>query len=129
METIIINTENSKTNEAHKFRLSLSDKLNLKNPLKNIALGNLSIYYTWKNIGMILLIYLMVFILLQILKIILNLSLKNMKLYPNKVKNMIVFKIKTGYKLELLSPETMKLLGSTKKVVDKKKKMEKMYQN
>ena len=64
----------------------------------------------------------MVFILLQILKIILNLSLKNMKLYPNKVKNMIVFKIKTGYKLELLSPETMKLLGSTKKVVDKKKK-------
>ena len=129
METIIINTENSKTNEAHKFRLSLSDKLNLKNPQKNIALGNLSIYYTWKNIGMILLIYLMVFILLQILKIILNLSLKNMKLYPNKVKNMIVFKIKTGYKLELLSPETMKLLGSTKKVVDKKKKMEKMYQN
>ena len=115
METIIINTENSKTNEAHKFRLSLSDKLNLKNPQKNIALGNLSIYYTWKNIGMILLIYLMVFILLQILKIILNLSLKNMKLYPNKVKNMIVFKIKTGYKLELLSPETMKLLGSTKK--------------
>ena len=130
METIIINTENSKTNEAHKFRLSLSDKLNLKNPQKNIALGNLSIYYTWKNIGMILLIYLMVFILLQILKIILNLSLKNMKLYPNKVKNMIVFKIKTGYKLELLSPETMKLLESTKKVVDKKKKkMEKMYQN
>ena len=129
METIIINTENSKTNEAHKFRLSLSDKLNLKIPPKNIALGNLSIYYTWKNIGMILLIYLMVFILLQILKIILNLSLKNMKLYPNKVKNMIVFKIKTGYKLELLSPETMKLLGSTKKVVDKKKKMEKMYQN
>ena len=122
METIIINTENSKTNEAHKFRLSLSDKLNLKNPQKNIALGNLSIYYTWKNIGMILLIYLMVFILFQILKIILNLSLKNMKLYPNKVKNMIVFKRKTGYKLELLSPETMKLLGSTKKVVDKKKK-------
>ena len=121
METIIINTENSKTNEAHKFRLSLSDKLNLKNPPKNIALGNLSIYYTWKNIGMILLIYLMVFILLQILKIILNLSLKNMKLYPNKVKNMIVFKIKTGYKLELLSPETMKLLGSTKKDVDKDK--------
>ena len=45
-----MNTENSKTNETHKFRLSLSDKLNLKNPNKNIALGNLSIYYTWKNI-------------------------------------------------------------------------------
>ena len=35
------------------------------------------------------------------------------------MKNRIVFKIKTGYKLELLSPETMKLLESTKKVVDK----------
>ena len=45
-----MNTENSKTNEPHKFRLSLSDKLNLKNPNKNIALGNLSIYQTWKNI-------------------------------------------------------------------------------
>ena len=45
-----MNFENSKTNEPHKFRLSLSDKINLKNPNKNIALGNLSIYYTWKNI-------------------------------------------------------------------------------
>ena len=45
-----MNTENSKTNEPHKFRLSLSNELNLKNRNKNIALGNLSIYYTWKNI-------------------------------------------------------------------------------
>ena len=45
-----MNTENSKTNEPHKFRLSLSDKLNLKNPNKNIALGNLSTCSTWKNI-------------------------------------------------------------------------------
>ena len=45
-----MNTKNSKTNEPHKFRLSLSDKLNLKNPNKNIALCNLSTYYTWKNI-------------------------------------------------------------------------------
>ena len=43
------------------------------------------------------------------------------QIYPNKIKNRIVFKIKTGYKLELLSPETMKLLGSTKKDVDKDK--------
>ena len=47
---MFVNTEKSKTNEPHKFRLSLSDKLNLKNPDKNIAFGNLSIYYTWKNI-------------------------------------------------------------------------------
>ena len=50
METIFMNTENSKTNESHRFRLSLADELNLKNPNKNIALSNLSIYYTWKSI-------------------------------------------------------------------------------
>ena len=42
-------------------------------------------------------------------------------IYPNIIKNRIVFNIKTGYKLELLSPEIMKLLGSTKKDVDKDK--------
>ena len=45
-----MNTENSKTNKSHRFRLSLVDKLNLKDPNKNMALANLSIYYTWKNI-------------------------------------------------------------------------------
>ena len=50
METVFKNTENSKTSEPHRFRLSLADTLNLKNPNKNIALDNLSIYYTWKNI-------------------------------------------------------------------------------
>ena len=50
METIFMNTENSKTNEPHRFKLDLTDKLNLKNPNKNMALGNLSIYYNWKNI-------------------------------------------------------------------------------
>ena len=43
------------------------------------------------------------------------------QIYPNKIKNRIVFKIKTGYKLKLLTPETMKLLGSAKKDVDKDK--------
>ena len=45
-----MNTENSKTNKPYRFGLSLADKLNLKNPNKNIALVNLSIYYTWKKI-------------------------------------------------------------------------------
>ena len=45
-----MNTEISKTNEPHRFKLDLTHKLNLKNPNKNIALANLSIYYTWKNI-------------------------------------------------------------------------------
>ena len=39
----------------------------------------------------------------------------SVEIHVNKIKNRIAFKIKTGYKLELLSPETMKLVGSTKK--------------
>ena len=151
METIFMNTENSKTNEPHKFRLSLSDKLNLKNPNKNIALGNLSIYYTWKNIKStynnnkckfsaptwILLIYLVVHILLQTLKDYFEFIIQKHKtltedspieIYPNRIKNRIAFKIKTSYKLELLTPELMRLLGSTKEVVHKDK-MVKLCQN
>ena len=50
------------------------------------------------------------------------------QVYPKKIKNRIIFKIKTGYKLELLTPETMKLLGSIKKMLIKMK-MEKTCQN
>ena len=45
-----MNTENSKINEPHRFKLDQTDKLNLKNRNKYTALANLSIYYTWKNI-------------------------------------------------------------------------------
>ena len=140
-----MNTENSKTSEPHKFRLSLSDKLNLKNPNKNIALSNLSIYYTWKNIKSAYnnnefkisaptwndtfdlpdgsysisdIQYYFEFIIKKHKTLNEDLPIE---IYPNKIKNRIVFKIKTGYKLELLTPETMRLLGSTKKVVDKDK--------
>ena len=50
METFFMNTKNSKTNESHRFKYYLIDKLDLKNPNKNMALGSLSIYYTWKNV-------------------------------------------------------------------------------
>ena len=50
METIFMNTENSKTSESNKFAYHFTDKLNLKKPNKNIALANLSMYYTWKNV-------------------------------------------------------------------------------
>ena len=49
MEIIFMNTENSGTSEPHRFKLDLTDKLNLKNPNKNMALANLSIYYTWEK--------------------------------------------------------------------------------
>ena len=45
-----MDTENSKTNELHRFRLTLADKRNLKDPSKNMTFANLSIYYTWENI-------------------------------------------------------------------------------
>ena len=43
------------------------------------------------------------------------------QIYPNKIISRIIFKVKTGYKLDLLSPEAMKLLESTKEDVDKDK--------
>ena len=94
METFFMNTKNSKTNESHWFKYDLIDKLDFKNPNKNMVLGSLSIYYTWKNVKstynnnkfkisaptwnetfdlpMDRIIY-------QKFKIILNISLKNMK--------------------------------------------------
>ena len=45
-----MNTENSKTSKSHRFNLDLTDKLNLKDSKKNMALANLSVYHTWKNI-------------------------------------------------------------------------------
>ena len=46
METIFINTENSKTNESNKFLYEFTGKLNVKNPNKDMAIPG----YTWKNI-------------------------------------------------------------------------------
>ena len=45
-----MNTENSETNKSNKVFHEFTEKLNLKNPIKNMALSNLSIYYTWRNI-------------------------------------------------------------------------------
>ena len=87
METFFMNTKNSKTNEPNRFKYDLIDKLDLKNPNKNMTLANLSIYYTWKNVkssiktinlkykhllGMKLLIYLMDRIIYQKYKTVLN---------------------------------------------------------
>ena len=148
METIFMNTENSKTNEPHKFRLTLADKLNLKDPNKNIELANLSIYYTWKNIksaynnnkfkisaptwndtfdlpdGSYSIADIQDYFEFIIKKHETLTDNPSIKIYSNKIKNRIVFKIKTGYKLELLTPETMKLLGSTKKDIDQDKERE-----
>ena len=140
-----MNTENSKTNESHRFRLDLTDQLNLKNPKKNMALANLSIYYTWKNIkseynnnkfkisaptwnetfdlpdGSYSIDDIQDYFEFIIKKHETLSENPSIQIYPNKIKNRIIFKIKNGQKLELLTPETIKLLGSTKRVVDKDK--------
>ena len=50
MEAVFMDTGNNGNTEPQQFRLTLTDKLNLKNPKKNMTLAKLSIYYTWKNI-------------------------------------------------------------------------------
>ena len=50
MDTIFIDSENSKTSEYHVLLLKLVDKINLRGDQKSVALSNLSIYYTWRNI-------------------------------------------------------------------------------
>ena len=116
METFFKNTKNSKTNKSNRFKYDLIDKLDLKNPNKNMALVNLSIYYTWKNVKSV---YnnkdYIEYIIEKHETIGENAPIL---IYANTINNRIVFKIRTGYKLELLSKETMKLLGSTKDIID-----------
>ena len=140
-----MNNENSKTNEPHRYKLDLTDKLNLKNPNKRMPLANLGIYYTWKNIkseynnnkfkisaptwndtfdlpdGSYSISDIQDYFEFIVKKHETLAENPPQEIYQNKIQNRIAFKIKTGYKLELLSPETMKLLGSTKKDVYKDK--------
>ena len=50
MDTIFMNSENSRTPEPHILKLKLTDKLDLRLDKKVTALSNVSIYYTWNNI-------------------------------------------------------------------------------
>ena len=108
MDTIFMNSENSKTSEHNVLVLKLNDKLDLRRGQKTVALSNLSIYYTWKNIKSSY--NNKVYILKKHSESIDNPSIR---MYVNRIENRITFKIKNGYYLELLTPETMKLLGST----------------
>ena len=122
MEAIFMNTENSKTSELHRFKLDLTDKFNLKNPNKNMALANLSICYTWQNIkseynnnkikisvptwnetfglpgGSYSIEGIQDYFELIIKKHETLTKNPPVQIYPNKNKSRIVFKIKTGYK-------------------------------
>ena len=145
MDTIFINTENGKTNEPHRFRLYFTDKLDIRKR-KTTALANLSICYTWENINSkcnnnkfkisgptwseTLDLPDGSYEISDIQDCFSKMINKHEKvetneestilIYPNGVKSRIVFKIKTGYKLELLSKETQKLLGDGP-IIDKDK--------
>ena len=148
METFFMNTKNSKTSEPNRIKYDLIDKLDLRNPNKNTALANLSIYYTWKNVkstynnnkfkisaptwneifdlpdGSYNISEIQDYIEYMIKK---HETLgKNapISVYAKTINNRILFKIKSRYKLELLSKETMKLLGSTKDITDSDKNSE-----
>ena len=148
METFFMNTKNSKTSEPHRLKYNLIDKLDFKNPNKNVALASLNIYYTWKNVkstynnnkfkiptpawidtfdlpdGSYNISAIQNYIEYIIKKHETVAETAPILIYANKINNRIVFKIKTGYKLELLSKETMKLLGSTKDTIDADKNSE-----
>ena len=152
METFFMNTKNGKTNEPNRFKYDLIDKLDLKNPNKNMALGNISIYYTGKNVkstynnnkfkiststwndtfvlpdGSYNIPEIQDYIEYLIKKHETIAETVPILIYANTITNRIVFKIKTGYKIELLSKETMKLLGSTKDTIDADK-IVKTYQD
>ena len=143
-----MNTKTSKTNESHRFKYDLIDKLDLKNPNKNMVLANLSIYYTWKNVksiynnnkfkisaptwnetfdlpeGSYNIPAIQNYLEYIIKKHETITDTAPILIYANNLVNRIVFKIKTGYKLELLSKETMKLLGSTSNIIDANKNRE-----
>ena len=138
-----MNSEKSKTPYPHRLLLNLTDKIGLRTKNKQIALSNLSSYYTWKNIKK----------LYQNNKFKISAPTQNeefelpdgsysisdiqdyleyiltkhgekkinpsIKIYINKIENRITFKIKTGHYLELLTPERRKLLGNIKSKITK----------
>ena len=177
MDTIFMNSENSRTSEYYVLVLKLTDKLDLRRGQKSVALSNFSIYSTWKNIkssysnnkfkisaptwsdkfllpgrshsisdvqdyfeyvlkkhgenvdNPSIRIYVNKIAISDVqdyVEYVLkkhgeNVDNPSIRIYVNKIENRITFKIKYGYYLELLTPETMKLLGTTKSKITKDK--------
>ena len=140
-----MNSENIKTSESHVLKLKLTSKLDLRTGEKAIALSNLSIYYTWKNIKSLYnnnkfkisaptwndefelpdgsysvsdFQYYFKYILKKHGE---NTNKPSVQIYVNKIENRITFKIKDGYSLEILTPEKMNLVESTKSKISKDK--------
>ena len=145
MDTILMDSENSRTSEYYVLVLKLTDKLDLRRDQKTVALSNLSIYYTWKNIkssynnnkfkistatwseefelpdGSYSISDIQDYFEYILKKHSESVDNPSIRIYINKIENRITLKIKSGYYLELLTPETMKLLGSTVSKINKDK--------
>ena len=117
--------------------LKLTNKLDLRRGQKTVALSNLSIYYTWKNVksscnnnkfklsaptwseefelldGSYSISDIQDYFEYVLKKHCESVDNPSIRMYINRIENRITFKIKNGYYLELLTPETMRLLGST----------------
>ena len=131
MDTIFMKSENSRTSEYHVLVLKLTDKLDLRRGKKTVALSNLSIYYTWKNIkssynnnkfkistptwneefelpdGSYSISDIQDYFEYILKKNSESVNNPSIRIYVNKIENRVMFKIKNGYCLELLTPETM----------------------
>ena len=145
MNTIFMDSENSRSSEYNVLVLKLTDKLDLRRGQKTVALSNLSIYYTWKNIkssynnnkfkisaptwseefelpdGSYSVSDIQDYFEYILKKHSESIDNPSIRICVNKIENRITFKIKNGYYLELLTPETMKLLGSTNSKITKDK--------
>ena len=138
MSNIFMSTENSKTNDPNRFRLYFTDKIDLRRN-KTIALSDLSIHYNWHNIrevynnnkfrlsgpiwskdvtlsdGSYEISQIQTYFLDEVIKKhesdVNSNEQSPILIYPNKIINKVAFRIKTGYKLELSTNETMRLLG------------------
>ena len=137
MNIIFMNSKKSKTSKSHILVLKLTNKLDLRISEKIIALSNLSIYYTWKNMkssynnnkfkisaptwndefelpdGSNSVSDIQDYFEYILKKHGEDIDEPSVQIYINKIENRIILKIKNGYSLELLTPETIKLLGST----------------
>ena len=145
MDTIFMNSVNSKTSKPHVLILKPTNKLDLRIGKKIIALSNLCIYYTWKNIknsynnnkfkisahtwndkfelpdGSYSVSDIQDYLEYILKKHEENTDKPSVQIYVNKIENRVIFKIKDGYSLELLTLETMKLLGTTENKITKDK--------
>ena len=145
MDTIFMNSENSKMSKPHVLILKLTNKLDLRIGEKIIASLNLSIYNTWKNIkssynnnkfkisaptwkdkfellnGLYSVSDIQDYFDYVLKKHGENTDKPSVQIYVNKIENRVTFKTKDRYSLELLTSETMKLFGSTENKITKDK--------